>query len=75
MFWQRKELLAARVGKWKWVHMGDAAQGLFDLSNDPAERHNLAEEFPDVVRAVQARLHAWQTEMEQAEPRGPFRDY
>ncbi|QDV24133.1 sulfatase-like hydrolase/transferase [Aureliella helgolandensis] len=75
MFWQRKELLAARVGKWKWVHMGDTAQGLFDLSNDPAERHNLAEEFPDAARAVQARLHAWQTEMEQAEPRGPFRDY
>lgn len=74
MFWQRRSDVAARVGQWKWV---DSARGggLFDLSADPGEKHDRSKEQPAVLERVKARFAAWQQQMEQAEPRGPFRDY
>lgn len=35
---------------------------LFDLAEDPAERHNLAEQRPDVVQEMSAMLEAWLVE-------------
>jgi len=74
MFWQRREDKAARVGNFKWA---DSAKikGLFDLSVDIEERHDLSAEKPDVLARVKARFAAWKKEMDVAEPRGPFRDY
>lgn len=74
MFWKRKDLIGARVGDWKWVQMGNAG-GLFDLSNDVAEKHDLSDSHPDMLRKVKERYANWLAEMEAAEPRGPFRDY
>jgi hypothetical protein len=48
---------------------------LFDLSDDPGEKRNLAREEPDVLAKLKARFAAWRAEMEAAEPRGPFRNY
>jgi arylsulfatase A-like enzyme len=75
MFWKRRDLLGARVENWKWVDLGGIAGGLFDLENDPGERHDLSQERPDVLRRVKGRYQAWLQAMEAAEPRGPFRDY
>jgi hypothetical protein len=74
MFWQRKDDKAARADNWKWV---DSAKGggLFDLSRDPGEKHDLSAADPDRLREMQARFARWQRQMELAEPRGPFRDY
>lgn len=74
MFWQRRGDRAARVGNWKWV---DSARGsgLFDLSQDIGEQHDLSKERPEVLRMVQARFAAWKKEMDEAEPRRPFRDF
>ena len=74
MFWKRKAQIGARVGKWKWVRMGDSG-GLYDLSNDIEERKDLSKERPDILAMVKARYENWITEMEASEPRGPFRDF
>lgn len=74
MFWQRRRDVAARVGPYKWVQSSKGS-GLFDLSTDPGEEHDLSTEKPEVLERVKARFAAWQAEMEASEPRGPFRDY
>jgi arylsulfatase A-like enzyme len=74
MFWQRRGDKAARVGKWKWI---DSAKGggLFDLEADPAEKHDLSREKPEMAQKLKAQFEAWRAEMDASEPRGPFRDF
>ena len=83
MFWERRGDKAARVGKWKWVahekpqgsQHSAAGGGLFDLSTDIGEQKDLATERPEVLKMVKDRFAAWKQAMDDAEPRGPFRDY
>ena len=49
--------------------------GLFDLAADLGEKRDLSADKPDVLRQVKARWAAWRKEMDESEPRGPFRDY
>lgn len=74
MFWQRRADKAARVGNWKWLDSA-AGQGLFDLSQDIGEEHDLSAQRPEVLARVKERWQAWRMAMDAAEPRGPFRDY
>jgi len=74
MFWQSQGDRAARVGNWKWVESARGS-GLFDLSHDVAEKRDLSDRRPEVLKKVQARFAAWRKLMDQAEPRGPFKDY
>jgi arylsulfatase A-like enzyme len=74
MFWQRRSDKAARIDHWKWLDSA-RGKGLFDLSTDLGETHDLSAEQPEIVFMMQERFAAWQKEMEAAEPRGPFRDY
>jgi arylsulfatase A-like enzyme len=74
MFWQRKSDKAARVGDFKWVE-SSRGSGLFDLSVDIGEQHDLSKEKPDVLRRVKSRFEAWKRLMAEAEPRRPFRDF
>lgn len=75
MFWKRKDLIGVRVDHWKWVDMGGESGGLFDLNADPGEQNDLSEERPEVLRRLKARYQNWLDEMDDAAPRGPFRDY
>jgi arylsulfatase A-like enzyme len=74
LFWESRQSKAARVGHWKWVASPQGG-GLFDLSEDVGEKHDLSTEQPKTLELVKARWAAWKREMERAEPRGPFRDY
>ncbi len=74
MFWQRRDDKAARVGHWKWVE-SSRGNGLFDLSKDIGEQHDLSEQRPDKLQELKSRFAAWKADMQAAEPRGPFRDY
>lgn len=74
MFWQRRSDKGARLGSWKWVSMGKLG-GLYDLSTDLAEEHDLSKEKPEMLAKLKARFDAWKAEMDASEPRGPFRDY
>ena len=75
MFWQRKNTIGARVGKWKWVDMAEAGGGLFDLDADVGEMNDLSQQRPKVLAMVRQRYQAWLRAMDDAEPRGPFRDF
>lgn len=74
MFWQRKDDQAARAGTWKWVRSARGG-GLFDLSADLGERKDLSSKHPEKLRDLRARFARWRRRMDQADPRGPFRDY
>jgi arylsulfatase A-like enzyme len=74
MFWQRRTDRAARVGGYKWV-ASERGSGLFDLTQDIGEKHDLSSEQPELLAKVKGRWDAWRKQMDDAEPRGPFRDY
>jgi arylsulfatase A-like enzyme len=74
MYWQQRGNKAARVGEWKWIE-SKAGGGLFHLPSDPGEQKDLSVEKPDVRAMVKEKWNAWRKEMDQSEPRGPFRDY
>jgi arylsulfatase A-like enzyme len=74
MYWERRSDQAARVGNFKWVKSNKGG-GLFDLSKDISEQHDLSKEQPEVLRQVQSRFAKWKAEMDASEPRGPFRNY
>ena len=73
-FYQAKDAKAARVGKWKWVE-SERGGGLFNLAEDLGEKHDLSAQKPEVLAMVKGRWAAWRKEMDDSEPRGPFRDY
>ena len=74
MFWKRRGDKAARVGNYKWVE-SSRGSGLFDLSSDIGEQHDLSKEKPEVLSMVKSRFAAWEKRMAEAEPRGPFRNF
>jgi len=74
MFWKRQANKAARVGNFKWVE-SDRGSGLFDLSDDISEEHDLSNEKPEVLRKVTSRFEVWMKRMAEADPRGPFKNF
>jgi arylsulfatase A-like enzyme len=74
MFFQQKGNRSARVDNWKWID-AEYGRGLYDLSTDRGEQKDLTADKPDVARRMEARWKAWRREMDDSEPRGPFRDY
>lgn len=63
--------LAIRSGTWKAIKQDQPFDGsndtraweLYDLSRDPAELNDLATEFPDKVKELNAAFFAWQQRM------------
>lgn len=74
MFWKRRGDRACRVGHWKWIN-AKTGDGLFDLSADIGEQHDLSKERPDKLLELATAFNDWVAEMDAAEPRGPFRDF
>ncbi|MHC4442626.1 MAG: sulfatase-like hydrolase/transferase [Planctomycetota bacterium] len=74
LFWQFRYGKAARVGNFKWVESREG-NGLFDLSTDLSEKHDLSTEKPEILQKVKARWSEWRKQMDRTEPRGPFRNY
>lgn len=72
MYWEFRDDYAARTGDIKWVN-SKRGNGLFDLSDDPGEKNDLSENEEDLNR-IKEKFSQWQREMENAEPRGPFKD-
>lgn len=52
---------AIRQGKWKLLQLDHFAQTeLYDLENDISERHNLADQHPEITARLQQQLADWQ---------------
>ena len=73
-FYRDKSAKAARVGNWKWVQ-SPLGGGLFNLAQDIGERNDLSAQEPAVLGMMKTRWEVWRKQMDDAEPRGPFRDY
>ena len=74
MFWEFRGQKAARVGQYKWLESA-AGHGLYDLAVDLGEKNDLSSKLPEKSAEIAARWTAWREQMDDAEPRGPFRDY
>jgi arylsulfatase A-like enzyme len=74
MFWQRRGDKAARVGSWKWVE-STRGSGLFNLKSDVGEARDVSAEYPEKLKELKTSFSRWRSEMDAAEPRGPFRDF
>ena len=74
MYWQRRDDKAARYENWKWVE-SERGSGLFDLSKDIGEQNDLSVSRPEMLSEIKSRWEAWRKEMDDAEVRGPFRNY
>ncbi len=60
---------AIRKGQWKLVKLATlpGKTELFDLSKDPGEKTNVADQFPEVVADLEARLVAYAREQKTSE--------
>ena len=60
---------AIRKGNWKLVKIAllPGKTELFDLSKDPGEQNNVADQFPEIVSDLEARLVAYAKEMKPSE--------
>jgi len=74
MYWKRRAKEGARVGHWKWVR-NESGTYLFDLSKDLSEKDSLVEKMPDKAAQMQGHFENWLKRMDEAEPRGPFKDF
>jgi arylsulfatase A-like enzyme len=74
MFWQRKDDKAARVGDWKWVE-SERGNGLFNLAEDIGEKNDLSAQNPQKLEEMKQHFARWREQMDNAAPRGPFRDF
>ncbi|MDF1851629.1 MAG: sulfatase-like hydrolase/transferase [Verrucomicrobiales bacterium] len=67
LFWQVSSQGASgvmRQGKWKFHEAGKRGENqLYDLSTDPSEKKNLANDHPEVVAELKEKLDAWQAEL------------
>ena len=75
MYFEMRHDKAARVNNWKWVDSPRYASGLFDLSVDIGEKNDLSKEKPEILKMVKDKWMNWKKEMDDAEPRGPFRNF
>jgi arylsulfatase A-like enzyme len=62
LFWRTLEQDAARRGRWKYLRT-ESDESLFDLSQDPGERADLASYDPDTLAALRAEFRAWNQKM------------
>jgi arylsulfatase A-like enzyme len=51
--------LAVVDDRYKYIWSSDGTRELYDLTNDPTEQHNLAQELPAEVRRLQQELDRW----------------
>jgi arylsulfatase A-like enzyme len=72
LFWRiarpGRQQRAVRSGQWKLLVDGGQYL-LFDLSNDPGERTDLAAQHPDIVVALKGLAARWETDVGPARTR------
>jgi len=74
MYWEFRGDQAARVGQWKWVQSAKG-NGLFDLKQDIGEQKDLSLEKPEKLEELTRKFSKWKEAMENAAPRGPFKNF
>ncbi|MCP4260922.1 MAG: sulfatase-like hydrolase/transferase [Planctomycetes bacterium] len=62
LFWRYRKEKAARKGPWKLLVQGNQSK-LYNLGEDLGEKENLAKVRPDMVKALEDELAAWEQEV------------
>lgn len=62
LYWQHKAGKAVRDGDWKLVTRNEKID-LFNLTEDPSEKKNLAAEYPAKVKALSKLLSDWEEDV------------
>ncbi|MCZ8325862.1 MAG: sulfatase-like hydrolase/transferase [Sphingomonadaceae bacterium] len=60
LFWRYDNMAAMREGRWKLLRYPDRPAELYDLEADIGEARDLAMAEPERLRAMMARLFAWE---------------
>jgi arylsulfatase A-like enzyme len=69
--WAKGEKYGIRVGHWKYIEgMDEGTRELFDLQEDPGERHNRVREEPEKAAELSARIAAWRESLGRNRTRG-----
>ncbi len=66
LYWHKLWFSAMREGPWKLIYVQDYGYALYNLDDDPTERHDVAKTNPDRVTTMTADLNRWKSEL--AEP-------
>ncbi|MGB3585872.1 MAG: sulfatase-like hydrolase/transferase, partial [Tunicatimonas sp.] len=74
IYWELRGDQAARVGEWKWLKNREG-EYLFNLEEDIKEENDLSTAQPGKLKMMREKFVNWQKEMEDAEPRGPFKNF
>ncbi|MHC4996452.1 MAG: sulfatase-like hydrolase/transferase [Planctomycetota bacterium] len=64
LYWKKETRAAIRDGEWKLIRFPDRPAELYNLAEDHAEQDNLANTYPDKVKALFKKLFAWELELE-----------
>ncbi|MEM1028075.1 MAG: sulfatase-like hydrolase/transferase [Planctomycetota bacterium] len=59
LFWRFWAQSAVRRGDWKLLVLSSGERYLFNLAEDPGEKHNLASDHPDRVEELHRSLESW----------------
>lgn len=74
MYWELRGEYAMRSGNLKWIQ-SKKENGLFDLSDDLAEKKDLSEINRVDNNRLKEKFLSWKNDMKNAEPRGPYKDF
>ena len=59
-YWAKGEVFGVREGQWKYLEgKEEKLRQLFDLDQDPKEKENLLEEFPDIAKKLARKIEQW----------------
>jgi arylsulfatase A-like enzyme len=61
-----RSLRAIRTREWKLIRGSDGSKRLFNVTDDPDERHGRAEEHPEKVAELESKLDDWLDSFEHA---------
>ncbi len=75
LYWRTHNQMALRHGDWKLLHHGsnpdDAVNELYNLKEDPFEKKDVAEQYPEIVEKLFQRLKE-QASKDRLEPIAPY---
>lgn len=66
LFWRFGGKLVVRNGRWKLLKEQGPSVALYDLQTDAQEKHNVADEHPEIVAKLEQQLYDWASELEPA---------
>ncbi|MDU0354896.1 sulfatase [Paraglaciecola aquimarina] len=64
LFWKKENRGAVRDGDWKLLRFPDRPAELYNIAQDQSELNNLANQYPDRVKAMYQQLFNWELTLE-----------